>query len=465
MRVPDSFPSGIYRKVFTLVFSLLCLSLSPVSAQVTAADIQSLQEQGEREGWTFTVGINGASEYSLDDLCGLVPPEGWEKSSNFDPCTPTRDLPSAFDWRDSTTLPPVRNQGGCGSCWAFATVGPLECNISIKDGITVNLSEQWLVSCNHNDWGCDGGWWAHSYHQSGRDNCNHTGAVPESECPYAAADLPCGCPYEHTYRISSWYYVGNQSSIPSVGAIKQAILDHGPISVAVVSTSAMHAYNGGVFNFTTGGDVNHGVVLVGWDDNQGTEGVWYMRNSWGSWWGEGGYMRIEYGCSKIGYGAAYINYPGALTITTESLPACSLGVYYEQQLETSGGAGAITWSDRDDMLTGTGLALSETGLLTGMPVVEENISFMALVEDPYDREDEHFYSIPVDKYLAGDANADAQVNLGDAVYVINHIFSGGPAPWPVPMAGDANCDVQLNLGDPVYLINYVFKGGPGPVCD
>ncbi len=101
-----------------------------------------------------------------------------------------RDLPDAFDWRDVDGVTSVKNQASCGSCWAFGTVGPLECNIKIKDGIEVDLSEQWLVSCNRDGWGCGGGWWAHDYHEWKDDPCDGVGAVLEEYFPYQALDLP-----------------------------------------------------------------------------------------------------------------------------------------------------------------------------------------------------------------------------------------------------------------------------------
>lgn len=76
------------------------------------------------------------------------------------------------------------------------------------------------------------------------------------------------------------------------------------------------------------------------------------------------------------------------------------------------------------------------------------------------------YTSPGDWPIAlvcGDANGDGQANVGDAVFVINYVFKGGPAPQPV-QAGDANCDVGTDVGDAVYLINYVFKSGPAPCC-
>lgn len=277
-------------------------------AQLSTEDIAELQERAQAEGWTFTVGENPATSRSLDELCGLVEPTDWRAGATFDPCTPLRSLPASYDWRALGGCTPVRNQGGCGSCWAFATVGPLECNILIKTGVEEDLSEQWLVSCNSDHWGCNGGWWAHDYHRWKKDPCSNSGAVRESSFPYVASDTSCNCPYPHPYRIDSWAYIGSSSGVPSVSAIKQAILDYGPVCVAVYVDSAFQAYHGGVFNDCSEGTVNHGVVLVGWDDNQGSNGVWFMRNSWSPGWGEGGYMRIEYGCSRIGYAASYVNY-------------------------------------------------------------------------------------------------------------------------------------------------------------
>jgi C1A family cysteine protease len=280
-----------------------------ITGGLTSEDIAALKNQGDEEGWTFTVGENSATDYSLDELCGLVEPDNWWVDAPFDPCTSRGNLPDYYDWRDYGGCTPVKNQGSCGSCWAFATVGPLECNILIKDGAEVDLSEQWLVSCNRDGYGCNGGWWAHDYHQWKTDPCGGTGAVLEAEFPYVGYDAPCDCPYPHEYLIDDWAFIGSSQGIPPIDSIKQAIMDYGPVSVAVFANAAMQAYNGGIFSGCENGDVNHAVVLVGWDDNQGSNGVWFMRNSWGQGWGEdGGYMRIPYGCSNIGYSANYIDY-------------------------------------------------------------------------------------------------------------------------------------------------------------
>ena len=219
-------------------------------------------------------------------------------------------LPSAFNWCDEVDCTPVKNQAACGSCWAFATVGTLELGIKISDGVTQDLSEQYLVSCNTEGWGCNGGWWAHDYHEwkipPGESDA---GAVYEADFPYAASDVDCNPPHDHYEKIASWNLVNPNVNIPTLGELKQALYDHGPLGVAICAGPALSGYDGGIFaideSYRCYGGVNHAVVLVGWDD---TEGVWYMRNSWSSGWGEGGYARIAYGTSNIGWQATYVTY-------------------------------------------------------------------------------------------------------------------------------------------------------------
>jgi len=299
------------------VVSLAIWATGPAVAQLTAEDIAALQEQGRREGWTFTVRENPATQYSLDQLCGVVEPPDWRLYGRFDPCEPDRNLPSVFDWRNYNGYnycTPIKNQGGCGSCWAFGLVGAVEARIKIEDLDTVDLSEQWLVSCCGLG-GCSGEWpgnAANFYLCSGqyKDYCGGYGAVLEEEFPYVASDAPCGCPYTHPYCLDNWAYIGPQWGVPTVNQIKQAIMTYGPVTVCVNATAAFQAYGGGIFNACDNSSINHAVALVGWDDSQGPNGVWFLRNSWGAGWGESGYMRITYNCCLVGYGGLYVNYAG-----------------------------------------------------------------------------------------------------------------------------------------------------------
>jgi C1A family cysteine protease len=281
-------------------------------AQLTAADIAALQERGKAEGWTFTVGETSATSRSLDQLCGFVRPADWRSRARFDPCVAKTALPAAFDWRARGGCTSIKDQWYCGSCWAFASAGALECAIKIIDGVEKDLSEQWLVSCNRENYSCDGGFWVFDYFKKKGDACKGIGAVLEHDLPYYSWEggyYPCDCPYTHHYTIDDWAYIGDGSDdIPSVNAIKQAIMDHGPVAVSITADQAFSAYTGGVFNACSSDYTNHAVLLVGWDDRKGS-GAWILRNSWGdTWWGEGGYMWIKYGCSRVGEGAAYVVY-------------------------------------------------------------------------------------------------------------------------------------------------------------
>jgi C1A family cysteine protease len=302
-----------------LATALFC-SLAPEAfaqdetGNVSYVDIEALQRQAEEEGWTYTVGENPATRYPLEQICGLREPADWRKTARFVETPPRLELPSSYNWCDHGICTPVRNQGSCGSCWAFATTGPLELNIKWKDGLEVDLSEQWLVSCNQDGWGCGGGWWAHDYHWFATDPCGGTGTVDEVDFLYSASDEPCNCPYDHEFLIDGWAYVGDSGGIPSIASIKQALLDYGPLSVACCVNSSFQGYTGGIFNGPTCSDINHGVTLVGWDDDQGSAGVWIIRNSWGTGWGESGYMRIEYGVCDMCYAAVFIEYSGTAGI-------------------------------------------------------------------------------------------------------------------------------------------------------
>lgn len=298
------------------LFALPQLGLAQPQEQGVTLGMQVRLDRlaSEAEGYHYQVGYSPAMDHSLDELCGLVEPEGWAEEASFRKLGSLQTLPSSFDWR-AVGLPPVRNQGGCGSCWAFGTMGPLESQIMIQSGTVVDLSEQYLVSCNESGWDCGGGWWAHDYHEWRMPTGEtEAGAVLEADFPYQASNAACNSPYDHAYQIDNWAYVpGNENDVDE---IKQAIYQYGPVGAAVAVGPAFQGYSAGVFdNDESGYGINHAIVLVGWDDaypwDGNTYGVWILRNSWGSGWGEGGYMYITYGTSRVGYSANYIEYAHA----------------------------------------------------------------------------------------------------------------------------------------------------------
>ncbi|MCK4760855.1 MAG: hypothetical protein KAW12_01555 [Candidatus Aminicenantes bacterium] len=271
-------------------------------------NLEELQLQILNQGYNYTVGETGVSHIPIEQLCGLRVPKDWQRDARFDgqviPDDLSIGLPLTFDWRNYGHVTSVKNQGGCGSCWAFATLGAYEAAISVNFNKTEDLSEQFLVDCNTLDWGCNGGWFAFSNMRNG---------VPKESCyPYVAYEQSCRVGCTKYYPLNTWYYVGKSYSVPTVNSIKNAIYQNGPVAAAVYVNNSFRWYSGGVYNSTASGPVNHAVLLVGWDD---PGGYFIMKNSWGTGWGEKGYMRIAYGCQSVGHAACY-GIPSDITVTT-----------------------------------------------------------------------------------------------------------------------------------------------------
>jgi hypothetical protein len=154
----------------------------------------------------------------------------------------------------------------------------------------------------------------------------------------------------------------------------------------------------------------------------------------------------------------------SMEIVEDTLPDGIVGEEYSVQLTCTGGTGEKLWSDKYSSLDGSGLTISETGLLSGTPLDEGPEGFWARVEDETGSQVEQYLGIQIrGAYICGDANSDEAVNVSDAVAVINYVFIGGNPPDPIE-AGDVNCDEAVNVSDAVWIINYVFIGGNDP-CD
>jgi hypothetical protein len=188
----------------------------------------------------------------------------------------------------------------------------MESALSINTQTSVDLSEQFLVSCNvaskntfcGGKYSCAGGCEdAQDYHINDLGQGQTSiGAVLESQFPYSGTDAACPASLTHPYKASSWNFVGD-TYYPSVAQIKSAIYSYGPVTSRVCVEGDFYSYRSGVY-FTDHTDcLNHLIALVGWDDSTQT---WLLRNSWGTGWGESGYMHIRWGVSNVGTLASYI---------------------------------------------------------------------------------------------------------------------------------------------------------------
>jgi C1A family cysteine protease len=266
--------------------------------------LQQMQAVMDAEGDTFTIGHNPAMQYSLDQLCTLNPnlvgPEDIMMEGNeLEGLDSAMALPSAYTGYYTS----IKNQGNCGSCWAFGIVGSFEGAYYKKTGSAPNWSEQYVLDCNTQGYSCSGGWFS-----AMNMNCSPYGARTESCYPYVAYKKTCSSSCSYVARATSWAYVGSSSGVPSTDAIKQKIYDKGLVAAACTADSYFQAYTGGCYSRNNTGSVNHAICLVGWDNSKCTTGAWRLKNSWGTGWGESGLMWIKYGVSKIGYAACYCNY-------------------------------------------------------------------------------------------------------------------------------------------------------------
>lgn len=207
---------------------------------------------------------------------------------------------SRFNYRDIGKVTPVRNQGGCGSCWAFGALGAYESSNLIRNNISSDVSEQDVLNCSGAGT-CGGGWYDPVFKYMLTE-----GVAGEAAEPYQAVDNACDFNLYKPYRAINWGFVTAKWEIPTVQQIKDALCQYGPLAVAVNATSAFSSHNpaNGVFK-EEGADtgVNHAVTLVGWDDDKN---AWLIKNSWGSGWCDNGYMWIDYNTNNIGYAATWV---------------------------------------------------------------------------------------------------------------------------------------------------------------
>jgi len=192
-----------------------------------------------------------------------------------------------IDWRDHGAVNPVKDQGFCGSCWAFSANGALEGLVKIKSGTLHDFSEQELVDCStsYGNMGCNGGLMTYSFEYTRDHEITTT-----DQYEYEAADRNCRSDGTKRYKVNSGYTDVAANDEDQL----QAAVEKLPTSVAVqADSSVFQFYTSGVITSSScGTNLNHGILAIGFDNTASTP-FWNCKNSWSAGWGDDGYVKIK----------------------------------------------------------------------------------------------------------------------------------------------------------------------------
>lgn len=212
---------------------------------------------------------------------------------------------TSFDWSTRNKVTPVKSQD-CGNCWAFAATGAYEASYLMRNGNSIDASEQYINDCGRADNGADAGSCSGGLADKALQHYVREGGVYETTVPYTGTNRTCTNPATPLDAVA-WGYVDPNVEHPTTAQIKAALCTYGPLATRLrVVSDAFRAYTGGVYNEVVASDTSglgHAVVIVGWND---TLGAWRVKNSWGTDWGENGYIWMAYGSNRIGRHTAWV---------------------------------------------------------------------------------------------------------------------------------------------------------------
>jgi C1A family cysteine protease len=230
-------------------------------------------------------------------------------------------LPSSVDWRVKGAVSPIKDQGNCGSCWAFSTIAAVEGINQIVTGELISLSEQELVDCDTEyNGGCNGGLMDYAFEFIIKNG----GIDTEGDYPYKGVDAKCDLVKENSKVVT----IDGYEDVPafSENSLKKAVA-HQPVSVAIEAGGrALQFYVSGVFTGECGTALDHGVVAVGYGTENGVD-YWLVRNSWGSNWGENGYIKMERNVVETYTGKCGITMESSYPVKSGQNPSKAFWVY------------------------------------------------------------------------------------------------------------------------------------------
>jgi C1A family cysteine protease len=262
--------------------------------EIFRSNLDYIHHHNENSDSSLRLGITQFADLTEEEFAAFNGIKSRVNGPFSSPCqsfkSSSSNVPSSLDWRSEGAVTPVKDQGQCGSCWSFSATGAMEGAWQIAKGKLESLSEQQLVDCSksYGNHGCYGGLMDDAFEYA-MDN----GMCAEDAYPYQAKGGDCQkC--EVVVEISSCVDVTPNNQVD----LKEAV-SKGPVSIAIeADTKTFQLYTYGVITSDScGTNLDHGVLIVGYGEENGVK-YWLVKNSWGPSWGEDGYVKIERSDSK-----------------------------------------------------------------------------------------------------------------------------------------------------------------------
>jgi len=272
------------------------------------ARAQTLQQKDPSAQWGVTKFMDMTTEeFKNIILMKKTIPNNRPKKNLLTAPLPLIPQGTTFDWRSHSpaVVTPVYNQAQCGSCWAFSITENIESQWALAGNALASLSMQQVVSCDTNDDGCGGGDPPTAYEYV----IGAGGLEPYSDYPYTSENGESGsCQFNQgdiLAHISSYTTIGSETQAQSY------LTSNGPLSVCVDAESWQY-YNGGIITTSSdcGTSLDHCVMITGYGTESGTN-YWWVRNSWGTDWGQSGYLQVESGADVCGIAQEITSATGA----------------------------------------------------------------------------------------------------------------------------------------------------------
>ncbi|CAM0881696.1 unnamed protein product [Alopecurus aequalis] len=291
--------------------------------EVFAANARHIDTVNRAGNRTYTLGLNQFSDLTDDEFVerhlGY-----WHQLRHKEKNTPAAaanvskgaalkdvqlqySVPDSVDWRAQGAVTEIKNQGSCGSCWAFSAVAATEGLVKIATGNLISMSEQQVLDCTGGVSSCNGG----DINAALRYVAVSGGLQPEAAYAYMGQQGACRSGSATPNSAAS---VGNPRwarLYGDEGALQQLAASQ-PVAVALEATDPdFRHYRSGVYTGSPscGQRLNHAVAVVGYGADSWGQEYWVLKNQWGTWWGEGGYMRIARGNGANCGIATYAYYP------------------------------------------------------------------------------------------------------------------------------------------------------------